>query len=65
MLNLVDALSSISIEFLALDINLSLETFINSEASLNILSKFRMLVDNVSLFYNDDKSLMFNVDIFL
>ena len=60
----VDALSSILIELLALNTDSSLETFINSKTSLNILSEFRMLIDSASLFYNDDKSLMFNVDAF-
>ena len=61
-LDLIDAFSSILIEFFALDTNLSLETFANSKASLNIFSEFRMLIDSVSLFCNDDKNLMFNVD---
>ena len=63
-LDFVDAFSSILIKLLALDTDSSLETFANSKALLSIFSEFRMLIDSASLLYNDDKSLMFNVDAF-
>ena len=62
--DLIVAPLSIFFEFFVFNANSNLWTFIISNASSDIFEKFRMLFNNVSLFYNNDKSLMFNVDIF-
>ena len=62
-LNFVDALLNILIKFFAFNTDSSLETFVNSKTLLSIFSKSRILINNASLLCNDDKNLIFNVDI--
>ena len=62
-LNFIVAFSNIFFEFFVFNAKSSFQTSVILNTSSDIFKKFRMFFNNVNLFCNDDKNLMFNVDI--